>query len=433
MRERGKHDGCGCNEYNAVSRRDFLKVGSGAALALAAPAWLPRVVLADSFAADRDVVVSIFLRGGVDGLTMVPPFAESNYYSLRPGLAIKAPDAGGSDTAIDLDGTFGFAPAMQPLVEAYESGDLLVVHACGLENPTRSHFAAMNNMEVGQGDPPVSLFTGWLGRHLAATAPSQADAILRAVGIGYGLPKTLVGGPLTLPIADLASFGFGGSSGDAQERQAAVEAMYSAYEDPLKSAAVSTVQTIDLLEQIDFDGYQPAGGASYPADPFGEALASTAALIKADVGVEAVGINLGGWDTHDEQGPIDGWMATLMGTLAQGLGAFHKDLFSSGNTNVAVIAMSEFGRNARENGSSGTDHGHAGVMLALGGSIAGGQVLTQWPGLDAGDLYQGQDLAITIDYRDVITEILTKRAGAAGAADIFPDSAYESKSWGVVT
>lgn len=427
-----QHDDCGCRECKEVSRRNFLKLGSGAALALAAPAWLPRVSLASSFASNRDVVVSIFLRGGVDGLSMVPPFTDSAYYKLRPGIAVQPP-GGGSKAALDLDGSFGFAPAMEPLMEAYDAGDLLVVHACGLESPTRSHFEAQHNMEVGQGEPPATLFTGWLGRHLATTAPASSSAILRAIGVGYGLQRTLAGAPQALPIKDMANFGFAGAAATAAAREAVVEAMYAAYNDPLKTAAVDTVQTIDLLDKIDFAGYKPAGGAKYPGEEFGEALKSTAALIKADIGVEAIAIDLGGWDTHDNQGAIDGWMATLMTMLSEGLGTFYTDLYSGSSNDVVVIAMSEFGRNAKENGSAGSDHGHAGVMLALGGNIAGGRVLANWPGLGNGQLYAGQDLAITIDYRDIITEILTKRAGNTDPGALFPDKGYQAKELGVVS
>lgn len=427
-----KHEKCGCQEYRRVSRRNFMKSSGTVAVAAAMPAWVPRVVLADSHASERDVLVSVFLRGGVDSLSVVVPFNEAQYYKLRPGIAIPPPDAGGKNAALALDPDFGFAPAMRPLLGAYENGDLLVVHATGLETPTRSHFEAMNFMEIGQDSPPGSLFSGWLGRHLAATAPTREDAILRAVGIGYGLQRTLVGGPHTLPIEDLADFGIGGPPVSAKARQATIEAMYGEHTDPLATAAVNTTQTIDLLRDIDFDGYKPKGGASYPNSDFGYALKSTAALIKADVGVEAVAIDLGGWDTHDDQGPLNGWMMYLMADLAEGLAAFHADMAASGREDFALMAMSEFGRNVFENGSDGTDHGHGGMMMALGGNIAGGKVLTEWPGLQPGQLYDRQDLAITIDYRDVISEILTRRAGNPDPATIFPDSSYAPKTWGVV-
>ena len=411
----------GCQEYNQLTRRNFLGLTSGMLTVAALPAWVPKVVLADEENSARDVMVSIFLRGGADGLTLCPPHGDAAYYQLRPTLAIPAPDSTNLDRAIDLDGFFGLPPSMMPLMEAYQDGALALIHACGLPNVTRSHFYAQHAMEIGMDFPPPSLFTGWLGRHLAATAPSMQDAVLRAVGIGAGLPQTLIGAPAALPVADPATFGLGGAPQTLTERQAALAEMYAVASEPLGSAGSRTIDTIDLLDQIDFESYQPAGEAQYPPGEFGEALRSTAALIKAEIGVEAVSIDIGGWDTHEFQGPLDGQMGGLMGTLASGLAAFHKDLFSDDFTDVAVTAMSEFGRNAFENGSAGTDHGHGGLMFVLGGHVNGGQVVADWPGLADGQLFENQDLEITVDYRDVLTELVTKRLGNPDYSSVFGD------------
>ncbi len=421
---------CGCNEYNSISRRNFVGLGSAAFATALSPSWLPRVVLASADNSARDVIVSIFLRGGIDGLTACVPFNERPYYDLRPNIAVAPPDSGDPNRAIALDDNFGLPPSMAPLTTPFNDKDLLVVHATGLENPTRSHFEAMRFMEVGQGNAPATLFTGWLGRHLAATAPSKASAVLRAVGMGYGLQRHLVGGPRALPIQDLSTFGFDGDFHTVNGRQKAIEAMYAAFPDPLSTAARNTTQTIDLLASIDFDGYRPTGGANYPEDEFGYAMRSTAALIKADIGVEAVSIDLGGWDTHDNQGSVDGWMSSLMGTFAMGMNALHRDL--SKRKNVIVVAMSEFGRNAFENGSAGTDHGHASVMFVMGKNVAGGRVMTDWPGLEPEQLFEDQDLAITTDYRDILTEILTKRAGNPDFSTIFPEVGYTPTEHGVI-
>ncbi len=411
----------GCQEYDRLTRRGFLGLGSGALAAAVVPAWLPRVVLAGEENSDRDVIVSIFLRGGADGLTLCPPHGDPAYYQLRPNLAIAPPDSGSPNRAIDLDGFFGLPPSMAPLLDAYEDGVLALIHACGLPNVTRSHFYAQHAMEIGMDFPPPSLFTGWLGRHLAATAPSVQDAVLRAVGIGAGLQQTLIGAPATLPVGDLATFGLGGVPETRDDRQQALTAMYAVASEPLASAGSRTVDTIELLDQIDFDSYQPAPDADYPGGELGNALRSTAALIKAEIGVEAVAVDVGGWDTHEFQGPINGQMAGNMGNLAATLAAFHKDLFSDGFDNVAVTAMSEFGRNAFENGSAGCDHGHGGLMLVLGGHVAGGRVVADWPGLGDGQLFENQDLAITIDYRDVLTELITKRLGNPDYLTVFGD------------
>ena len=420
----------GCSEYRGLSRRRFVGLSAGALAAVTVPGWVPRVVYASEDSSSRDVLVHIFLRGGWDSLSVCVPYEESTYYDRRPTLALPAPGSG-PGSVIDLDGFFGFAAPMEPLIDAYQNGDLLVVQATGSMDPTRSHFDAMHFMEVGVPQPPSELFTGWLGRHLVNTAPTVPDAVLRAVGIGFALPRAMVGGPNSVAVPDFVRFGFGGDPASEAERRDELGLMYELASEPLRTAAESTMRTIDLLESINFEGYQPSGEATYPEGQLGQAMSSTAALIKADVGVEAVSIDFGSWDTHERQNPLDGWMAGLMENLAGSLGAFHTDLFTDGRTNVTVVVMSEFGRNAFENGSAGTDHGHGSTMLVLGGGIAGGQVLTQWPGLATGQLYEGQDLAVTIDYRDIVAEIVQNRLGNDDLAGVFPDPTYEPTFHGV--
>ncbi len=423
-----------CQEYSRLSRRNFLGLAGGALAAAAVPAWLPRVVLAQDHSSSRDVIVSIFLRGGVDGLTMCVPFGESAYYNLRPNLAIPAPDSSAAEKALDLDGFFGLPPAMQPLAEAFEDDQLLLVHACGISNnPTRSHFEAMKFMEVGMLNPSSDLFTGWLGRHLRVTAPTVRDAVLRAAAMGVGLPRTLVGAPKALALGEMpAEFGYNAGRPETLTRRTdALRGMYEFASASLKTASQTTFQTIDLLQQIDFESYVPAGEASYPEGEFGNALRSAAALIKAEVGVEAISVDIGGWDTHEQQGPLAGFMSQLMSGFASGLAAFHKDLASDNFDQVTLVAVSEFGRNAFENGSAGTDHGHGGLMLALGSGIRGGQVLTDWPGLEREQLFEAQDVKITTDYRDILTEILDKRAGNKDFRSVFPDPSYTPRDYGI--
>ncbi len=432
-----KRNETGCNEYqhlaSGVSRRRFLGWSAGLMATAATPAWLPRVVLAQSDNLERDVLVSIFLRGGADGLSLCVPYLEPNYYQLRPTLAIAPPDSSAPFSALDLDGQFGLAPAMRPLLDAYGAEDLLIVHACGQHAPTRSHFAAMNLMEVGSQNPPGDLITGWLGRHLANTAPTVQEGALRALALGFGLPRTLVGGPRTLPIPDPSQFDLGGDPATLDARRDAVAAMYDAAPDPLNASARATRATVDLLHTIDFAGYQPADGTTYPESELGRALQASAALIRAEVGVEAMTIDSGGWDTHDLQGPVDGVMASLMGDLASSLAAFHADLRGSGTDRVTTVVMTEFGRNVIENGSEGVDHGHGGVMMVLGAAISGGRVLAEWPGLEHDQLHEQQDLAVTIDYRDVLSEIITGRLTNPDWATVFPDPAYTPEPRGVLT
>ncbi|NIA13847.1 MAG: DUF1501 domain-containing protein [Nitrospiraceae bacterium] len=420
----------GCSEYNELSRRQFLASGMALAAAASTPAWLPRVAYAAIGGAGRDALVSIYLRGACDGLSLCPPHAEDAYYAARDTLAIPRPGSGQPGAAIDLDGFFGFAPAMRPLLDAYEAGHLLVVHACGPHDESRSHFDAQHFMEVGKPRDP-DLITGWLGRHLLTIDPLVPEPLLRSIGIGVGLQQTLAGAPNTLPIADPADFRLLGAESSADDRLAALLRMYAATEDPLRTAAENTQKTIELLDSLNLDAYTPANGAVYPESDFGAALKSTAGLLKAEVGIEAIAIDRGDWDTHEEQGPIDGWMADSMGDLAGGLGAFYADVVAGGQHNVTVVVMSEFGRVVMENASRGTDHGHGTIMMVLGGAIAGGRVLADWPGLAPEDLFQGQDLDVTINYRDILAEVLRKRLDSAALEVVFPD--YTPTEHGVVT
>jgi uncharacterized protein (DUF1501 family) len=431
----------GCQEYRELSRRGFLGV-SGAALAAAAvaPAWLPRVAVAKDYrTSQRDVVISIFLRGACDGLTICLPFTEAAYYAARPNLGIARPDSTATVKAIDLgasvpgpNGTtsFGFAPAMAPLMPAYQAGHLLIVHAAGSVDPSRSHFDAQKFMEVGKAED-ISVTTGWLGRHLMNTAPADPNALLRALSISTALPKTLVGGPLTLPIPNLDAFGITGNSATLAARTVSIHDMYAATPDPIKTIGLNTLTTIDLLNTINFAGYAPAGGANYGTSSFGLALKSAAALIKAQVGVEAIAIDLSGWDTHANQGVTTGTMNNLMATLAASLGAFHTDMFTGTNPSFTLVCMSEFGRRVAENGSLGTDHGHGNVMLVMGNCITGGRVLAQWPGLNSNQLYQGLDLQVTTDYRDILAEIAVNRLGNTNLPNLFPS--YTPTFQGVTT
>jgi uncharacterized protein (DUF1501 family) len=419
------HSGCagGCSEYLDLSRRSFLRLAGGALGAFAAQSWMPRVVLADSHSSTRDVLVSIFLPGGCDGLSMIVPYEEDNYYTLRPTLAIRRPGSGG-EAALDLDGFFGLAPALAPLMEAYSAGNFLAVHATGSKDPTRSHFDAMHFMQVGVPQPPASLFTGWLARHLLTSAPTLSEGVLRAVSMGYGVQRTLTGAPSTIPLSDIGDFELYGREETAAARRNVLAELYAAGPEPMRSAAANTQRTIDLLASIDFDDYAPAGGISYPNNEIGYGMRAAAALIRAEIGVEAIGIDYGGWDTHESQGPVGGQMAQQMSGLGQALAAFHEDVFGSGCKNVVVVTMSEFGRNVAENGTRGTDHGHGNVMFVLGDHVNGGRVLTEWPGLAPGQLYEGQDLQTTIDYRDIVGEIVMRRLGNNRIAEVFPDSSY---------
>lgn len=422
MTDHEELDCTGCAEYQELSRRQFVTGAAAAAGAVAFPAWLPRVVLAKSYASTRDVIVSVFQRGGADGLTLCVPFADPAYYTARPTIAIPRPDSTNTATrGIALDDFFALPQGMAGLYPAYLATDLLFVHATGQLNNSRSHFDAQRFMEVGKPVDP-NLVTGWLGRHLASIPPLNPEAPLRALGISAGLQKTLVGGPKTLPISDPANFGIGGTASTAAARLAALRDDYLVSSEPLKSAALDALNTVALLQAVNINGYVPANGAVYPNNGFGRALRSIAALIKADVGIEAAQVDIGNWDTHSAQDPIAGSMFTTMRDFSNALGAFHADVIAPANVGVTVISLSEFGRNVRENGSGGTDHGRATAIMAMGKGIAGGRVLTNgWPGLDRTVLENGQDLKVTLDYRDVLAEIVQNRLGNPNLSFVFPD------------
>ncbi len=419
--------GCaGCKEYQSLTRRGFLgSARRAAATVVSTPAWLPRVSLAEEYVGARDTLVVIFLRGAIDGLSAIVPYGDPFYTGgaggLRPTLWVPPPSSPGGVT--DLDGFFGLPDPMLPLMNAYQAGDLLFIQATGSPDPSRSHFDAFKIMEFGTPLQPQTVITGWLGRHLQMTAPLPGNAPLRAAAIGDLVPQMLAGGTKTLPVPDPANFAFPGNPDNSVERAAILQTTYTAATEPLASAALNTLDTISLLESIDFQSVPIENGAVYPNSAFGQAMRSTAALIKADIGVEAATIDKGGWDTHANEGNQGGQMFNLMSDLASGLEAFHLDMLGQMNS-MTLLLMSEFGRRADENGSQGTDHGHGSIMMAMGGNVAGGQVLADWTDgqLLHPDLkFNGDSLDVTIDYRDVVSEVLEKRIANPDVASVFPN------------
>ena len=384
------------------------------------PRWMPQLAFRspERMAAGRgDVLVNIFLRGGMDGLSVVAPFAEgANYYDVRPTIAV--PEPGRANGAIDLDGRFGLHPTLAPLKEIYDQQHLAIVHATGSIDPSRSHFDAMTFMEAGV-PGNKTLNTGWIGRHLQAAA-WQNDSPFRAVGMGAMIPAALRGPITPLSIRSIADFHFRGREDELHRLQQAISSLYTiqAPTNQLERQAGLVFKTIATLDQLQATDYQPANGAQYPDDEFGLGLKQVAQLIKADVGLEVACVDLGGWDTHENQGTLAGEFNTLLTTLSNGLAAFYHDLrdYMAG---VTVVTMSEFGRRAHENGSQGTDHGHGNVMFLMGGGVNGGQVHARWPGLAPEALDDG-DLAITTDYRDVLAEVVSRRLRNPALDQVFP-------------
>lgn len=395
-----------------TTRRLFLKSSGLAMLGFGvAPAWLGRAVYAAGRRGRNKVLVVIFQRGAMDGLNAVVPFGEERYYQLRPTLAIPRPD-GTADSALDLDGFFGLHPALSPLKPIWDAGQLAIVHAAGSPDPTRSHFDAQDYMESGT-PGRKSTRDGWLNRALAPRADASP---VRAVSLGTTLARTLRGPNDAVAIDNLASFQVAGAG-------ATFESMYSATLDRvLNGAGHETFEAVKLIESVQKQPYAPGNGAQYPSNRLGRSLQQVARLIQAEAGLEVAFADMGGWDTHVNQAasqPTQGQLANLLGQFAAALAAFYADL-GDRMEDVAVVTMSEFGRTARENGSRGTDHGHANVMFAFGGAIRGGKVYGRWPGLAPEQLYEGRDLALTTDFRDVLGELVARQLGVADLEPVFP-------------
>ena len=381
--------------------------------------WMPRMSFAPKNTAPRgDTLVVVFLRGAADVLNMVIPHGEDAYYQLRPTLGIPRPDDSKKmkeERVIDLDGFFGFHPNMSPLLESWQSRQLAIIHACGAPDESRSHFKAMELMERGVDDErgPAS---GWIGRHLA-TLNTGNSSPLRAVGMGTRPQRSLTGSVPVSALRSIADFHLGGDQQALQQMRAALNYVYQ--NDELGQDTLSIMDTLQKLDPLTY-----SSPIEYPDSEFGLALKQTAMLIKAEVGLEVSAIDLGGWDTHFTQGSAIGIMPNLMKDLAEGLAAFHADM-SNHMSKLTIVTMSEFGRRAYENGSLGTDHGHGSMMMVLGGNVDGGKIHGEWPGLAEGQLIGPGDLAVTTDYRDVLSEVLIKRLNNPATGDVFPE--YEPK------
>jgi uncharacterized protein (DUF1501 family) len=413
------------------SRRFFLRNG---ALALAGttalPAFLTRAVMAASttatapFSAKPKRLVVIFQRGAADGLNIVVPYREPNYYAMRPTIAIP------QNKVLDLDGFFGLHPAMASLQPLYQQGHLAVVHATGSPDGTRSHFDAQDYMESGT--PGVkSTRDGWLNRALQAEdlRRRQEHTAFRAVALGSDVPRTLEGKISALAISNVQDFAVGGRGARPAPVATAFESMYGGSSDSLlHSAGDSTFEAIKMLRATDPAHYAPSPDANYPDSPFAKNMKQIAQLLKSNLGLEAAFTDLSGWDTHENQGSVDGQLSNRLRDFSDSITAFWRDMGQDAE-NITLVTMSEFGRTAHQNGTGGTDHGHANAMFVLGGNVKGGKVYGKWPGLEDHQLNEGRDLAITTDYRQVLGEVVSKTIGATNLEVTFPGAKLNPKQF----
>ena len=419
-----------------MNRRFFLKSG-GLALASVglvgtAPSFLRRVVEAQGLTAAptgrRKTLITIFQRGAVDGLNMVVPHGERAYYDLRPQIAIAQPGRG--ESALDLDGFFGLHPSMAPLKRLWDEKRMAIVHAVGSPDNTRSHFDAQDYMESAT--PGVkSTQDGWLNRYLQAR-PDPTRTPFRAISMTQNLPRSMQGRAPSVAMRNIADFQIRAGA-YTQSVQGGFESIYEqGVGDVLRGTGKETFEAVNFLKRVNPAQYKPENGAQYPAGEYGRALMQIAQLIKAGVGLEVAFTDVGGWDTHRGQGGARGQLANLLGQFARGLSALVTDLGQVRMQDVLVLTMSEFGRTVRQNGTNGTDHGHANAMFVIGGAVRGGKVYGRWPGLKEEQLYEGRDLALTTDFRDVFGEVASKHLGAVDLKKVFPGYTPEGKMRGML-
>jgi uncharacterized protein (DUF1501 family) len=421
-----------------MDRRYFLKA-SGITLAsfglmTAAPQFLHQFADAQTLTSGsgkKKILITIFQRGAVDGLNMVVPYGDSEYYNLRSGIAVPKPDK--TDGAVNLDGYFGLHPSLKPFEALWNNKQLAVVHSAGSPDNTRSHFDAQDYMESGT---PGNKGTrdGWLSRVLQ-TSTGKSDSAFRAVSMTQQTPRSFLGKYPTIAMSNLADFSIkagiytksvqGGFEGVYQENA----------KDSLGETGKETFEAVNFLKKANPSQFKPENGATYPNSPFGRSLSQIAQLIKANVGLEIAFTDTPGlnWDTHVNEGGARGQLANLLRDFGASIAALAADL-GKRMDDVVILTMSEFGRTARQNGSGGTDHGHGNAMFLIGNSVKGGKVYGDWKGLKSDQLNDGRDLAVTTDFRDVFGEIAQKHLGNKNLDKVFPNYAVgASKFKGVIS
>lgn len=406
-----------------MNRRFFLHKGALAVAGTAAlPQFLVRSVLAQSAATPRQRLVVIFQRGAADGLNLVVPYREKNYYAMRPSIGIP------QGQVLDLDGFFGLHPSLSPFKPLYDAGHLGIVHAVGSPDMTRSHFDAQDYMESGT--PGVkSTADGWLNRALQAEdlRGREAHTAFRAVALGADVPLSLAGKVQAIALNDVDHFSVAGQGRTQSPAARAFEDMYNSSGDQIFHAAgEETFDAVKMLRAANPAQYTPR--AEYPRSEFGNNMKQIAQLLKANLGVEAAFTDVSGWDTHQNQGGVNGQLASRLSDFSASIAAFWRDMGDEAE-NITLVTMSEFGRTARENGTGGTDHGHANVMFVLGGNVKGGKVYGRWPGLENEQLNQGRDLALTTDYRAVLGEVVNRTIGAQNLDLVFPGARVQASGF----
>jgi len=414
-----------------MERRAFVKSGALALVTMGlSPSFLRRTAFGMELrrAPSGKVLICLFQRGAADALNIVVPHGERAYYAMRPSIAIPQPSRGAANGAIDLDGFFGLHPALAPLKPLYDRGLLAPVHAVGSPSTTRSHFDAQDYMETGTPDNKGTT-DGWLNRYLAVKGTCDecnlAKTPFRAVSLTPQTPRILEGPSATVAMNSLDEFSVR-ATGNSAER---LEALYrTGSADLVHGTGAEMFDAVKMLRSANPQKYLPQNGADYPRSQFGLRLLQIAQLIKANVGLEIAFADVGGWDTHVNQGSSTGQLAQRLDDFSRSIAALVTDL-GDRMDDVVIMTMSEFGRMARENGNRGTDHGHAGALFVIGGHVKGGKVHGKWPGLEQEQLYEGRDLALTTDFRSVFAEVVSDHLGARALDRIFPGFAASPRDF----
>ena len=399
-----------------MQRRVFLKSGAMALVTIGlSPTFLRRAIYAQPMPAAKKgkILICLFQRGAADGLNILVPHGDKEYYASRPTIAIPR------EQVLDLDGFFGLHPSLAPLMPLWKSGMLAPVTAVGSPSNTRSHFDAQDYMETGTPDVKNTA-DGWLNRLLAAEGTCAQCAVhaspFRAVAFSPQTPRILEGPAPTIAMSSLDDFTIRATGDDA----ARLEALYrTGSADLIHGTGAETFDAVKMLRSAEPQRYLPEHGAEYPRSPFAQSLKQIAQLIKAEVGLQVAFADVGGWDTHVNQGGATGQLATRLAEFAQAIAALSQDL-GDRMGDVVILTMSEFGRMVRQNGNGGTDHGHAGALFVIGGDVHGGKVHGTFPGLAREQLFEGRDLALTTDFRSVFAEVTKRHLGVTEVASVFP-------------
>jgi uncharacterized protein (DUF1501 family) len=406
-----------------MDRRYFLKA-SGISLAsfglmTAAPEFLHQFANAATLtnqSGKKKTLITIFQRGAVDGLNMVVPYGDGEYYNIRRNIAIPKPNE--TEGAINLDGFYGLHPTMKSFEPLWKNKQMAIIHCAGSPDNTRSHFDAQDYMEAGT--PGVKgTKDGWLNRVMQGMNAKDVSPF-RSVAMTNQLPRSLYGKAPSIAMTNLADFSIQAGS-YTKSVQGGFEGIYQdvTKNDTLNATGKETFEAVNFLKKANPAQYKPANGAQYPNTPLGRSLLQFAQLIKAGVGLEVGFAETGGWDTHVNQGASRGQLANLLRDFSNAIAAFTTDLGQKMD-DVVILTMSEFGRTARENGNRGTDHGHANAIFVIGNDVKGGKVYGNWAGLKSDQLYEGRDLNVTTDYRDVFGEVAYKYMGSRDLAKMFP-------------